>query len=262
MPPLRVAGAAFLQYRARRRVQGVSCAFQAWCAASAAKTELVNAMLNEDEWLRRRRAMVDEQLRPRGIRDERVLQAMTDVPRERFVPGPSQRAALDDRALPVSQGQTISQPFIVAYMTEKLKPTPACRVLEVGTGTGYQTAVLAALCKHIYTIERIEELSVLAMRNLQDLDVANVSFVIADGSLGCPAHAPYDRILVTAGAPHVPATLVEQLADGGRLVIPVGGPKEQKIVCVTRRGEQTTQEESLPCRFVKLIGEDGWSGRD
>lgn len=252
-------------------MQRVLCARIAWraashafagCAAPLATIDSMNAMLNEDDWLRRRRSMVDEQLRARGIRDERVLQAMTDVPRERFVPGASQHAALDDRALPVSHGQTISQPFIVAYMTEKLSPTPMCRVLEIGTGTGYQTAVLAALCQHVYTMERIDELSALAMRNLQDLGIGNVSFICADGSLGCSTQAPYDRILVTAGAPHVPATLAEQLADGGRLVIPVGGPKEQKIVCVTRRGEQTTQEESLPCRFVKLIGEDGWSSVD
>jgi protein-L-isoaspartate(D-aspartate) O-methyltransferase len=212
----------------------------------------------QDEWLLLRKRMIDNQIRPRGIRDDRVLEAMMTVPRERFLPISLHHEAYDDRALPVGHGQTISQPFIVAYMTEKLALTPGDRVLEIGTGTGYQTALLALLCRHVYTVERIPELQDQAAATLGELGVDNVSFSAGDGSLGLPTHAPYDRILVTAAAPKVPSALTRQLVDGGQLVIPVGGAHEQSIVHVIRKGHKTVETPLLGCRFVKLIGKEGW----
>jgi protein-L-isoaspartate(D-aspartate) O-methyltransferase len=214
----------------------------------------------KDRWLAPRRRMIEDQLRPRGIADKHVLDAMMTVPRERFLPSSIQDEAYDDRALPVGHGQTISQPYIVAYMTEKLAVTPADRVLEIGTGTGYQTAILALLARHVYTIERIPELRDKAARILGDLDLANISMSTGDGSLGLQAHAPYDCILITAAAPQVPASLVEQLAEGGRLVAPVGGAHEQTIVHVVRRGARSVETPLLACRFVRLIGKEGWNG--
>lgn len=212
----------------------------------------------EEEWLARRRRMIEYQIRPRGVRDQRVLEAMMTVPRERFLPPSLQKEAYEDRALPIRHGQTISQPFIVAYMTEHLAPMPNDRVLEIGTGTGYQTAILALLCRHVYTIERIPELQAEAAAILADLNLTNISMSTGDGSVGLSAHAPYHCILVTAAAPEVPAPLVEQLVDDGRLVVPVGGEHEQTIVRVVRRGTRSIETPLLACRFVKLIGKAGW----
>ncbi|MBU0718783.1 MAG: protein-L-isoaspartate(D-aspartate) O-methyltransferase [Planctomycetes bacterium] len=203
--------------------------------------------------------MVAEQLRRRGIKDERVLDVMSQVPREMFVPIKLRSSAYQDCPLAIGEGQTISQPFIVAYMTEKLMPTSLCRVLEVGTGTGYQTAVLALLCKTVYSIERLESLHQQARQLLDRLNLLNAVLCLGDGSVGLEEHAPFDRILVTAAAPHVPRPLVDQLIDGGRLVAPVGGPNEQTIVCVDRRGSKIIETQTLGCRFVKLIGEEGWA---
>ena len=211
-----------------------------------------------DSWILRRRRMVEDQIRARGIRDERVLDAMRTVPRERFCPATVQEMACDDRALPVGHDQTISQPFIVAYMTEHLALTPDCRVLEVGTGTGYQSAVLANLCHEVITIERIETLRKAADQRLRALGFSNVTVVEGDGSIGYAARAPYDRIVVTAAAPAVPQALVDQLAEGGRLVIPVGGTTEQMIVSVERKLHRTVETPLLACRFVKLFGREGW----
>ena len=212
----------------------------------------------EEEWLDRRRRMIEYQIRPRGVRDQRVLEAMMTVPRERFLPPSLREEAYEDRALPIRHGQTISQPFIVAYMTEHLAPMPNDRVLEIGTGTGYQTAILALLCRHVYTIERIPELQAEAAAILADLNLTNISMSTGDGSVGLSAHAPYHCILVTAAAPEVPAPLVEQLVDDGRLVVPVGGEHEQTIVRVVRRGTRSIETPLLACRFVKLIGKAGW----
>ena len=221
-------------------------------------TSMTDRMQQDQESLVLRRRMVESQIKPRGVRDPRVLEAMMTVPRERFV-APAHRAeAYEDRALPVAHGQTISQPFIVAYMTEQLALTPDDRVLEIGTGTGYQAAILAQLCRHVYTVERIPELQAEAASILRDLNLRNVSMSTGDGSLGLPLHAPYDCILVTAAAPQTPTSLVEQLVDGGRLVVPVGGPSEQIIVRVVRRGARSTETPMLACRFVKLIGKEGW----
>ncbi|MDO8631855.1 MAG: protein-L-isoaspartate(D-aspartate) O-methyltransferase [Phycisphaerales bacterium] len=213
---------------------------------------------HEQDWPVLRRRMIDDQIRPRGVCDPRVLDAMMSVPREVFVPPHLRLSAYEDRALPLAVGQTISQPFIVAYMTQQLAVEPHHRVLEIGTGSGYQCAILARLAAHVYTIERLDALRSTAAQTLAGLAIANVTLRDGDGSLGLAEFAPYDRILVTAAAPRIPPALVEQLVDHGRLVIPIGGPTEQTIVVVTRDGSRTTETSTLGCRFVKLIGKEGW----
>jgi protein-L-isoaspartate(D-aspartate) O-methyltransferase len=188
-----------------------------------------------------------------------VLEAMAQVPRHRFVPESARSSAYEDRALPLELGQTISQPYMVAYMSEALRVRPTDRVLEVGTGSGYQTAVLARLAADVLTIERIGDLQAAAREILDELGVRNVRYRVGDGSLGWPEHAPYDRILVTAGAPAVPAALEEQLsADGGLMVIPVGEPDLQELFAVTRKDGEVRAEPLLGCRFVPLVGDEGW----
>ena len=203
--------------------------------------------------------MVEYDLRRRGIRDPLVLSAMASLPRHLFVP-PAERAhAYADRALPLGVGQTISQPYIVALMTEALRVRPGDRVLEVGTGSGYQTAVLTRLGAIVFSVERIAELMTTACTLLEEISVAGVSFHVGDGSCGWAEHAPYDRILVSAGAPEVPAALKAQLSeDGGRMVIPVGEADIQDLVTVTRIQDEFTSELLIGCRFVPLVGDEGW----
>ncbi len=205
-----------------------------------------------------RKRMVDEQVRVRGITDPRVLEAMEHVPRERFVPAAQVPEAFTDRALPIDCGQTISQPFMVASMTELLEVRPAHRVLEIGTGSGYQAAILARLAAHVYTIERIAALHEKAHALLDSLGFANISYRVGDGSVGWPEFAPFDRILVTAGAPEAPRALLDQLVDGGRLVIPLGGRSEQTLTVVDRRRGKTIEMPRYACRFVQLIGRQAW----
>jgi protein-L-isoaspartate(D-aspartate) O-methyltransferase len=202
--------------------------------------------------------MVDEQIRSRGITDQRVLSAMVQIPRERFVPQTEAAAAFSDQALAIGQGQTISQPYMVASMTQELNLQPQHRVLEIGTGSGYQTAILAKLAQHVYTIERLEPLQTAARQLLQSLEINNVSYRLGDGSIGWKEQAPFDGIIVTAGAPQVPQTLIDQLLDDGRLVIPVGGHAEQILTVVQRQGLKTIETPRYPCRFVKLIGKQAW----
>jgi protein-L-isoaspartate(D-aspartate) O-methyltransferase len=209
-----------------------------------------------------RARMVERQLRNRGIRDERVLAAMGAVPREAFV-DPAQRSlAYADEALPIASGQTISQPFIVARMTELLGVGPGDRVLEIGTGSGYQAAILAALGCRITTIERIPELADLARGRLAELGLADLVEVrVADGSVGAPDGAPWRAILVAAAAPAIPEALREQLdLNGGRLVLPVGPRDRQDLVVVTRNGNEWTERNDGPVAFVPLIGEAGFRG--
>lgn len=202
--------------------------------------------------------MVEEHLRDRGVRDSRVLAVMAEVPRERFVGADNLTSAYDDRALAIAAGQTISQPYMVGAMTAALKLDVSHRVLEIGTGSGYQTAILARLARQVYTIERIESLSRSAERLLDEMGFRNVSFRVGDGTLGWPEEAPFDRILVTAGAPCVPQPLLDQLVEGGRLVAPVGRSSTQTLLAVERYGRKTIEHAMMSCRFVPLIGREGW----
>ncbi len=204
--------------------------------------------------------MLSVQLRARGIVDERVLAAMAAVPRERFVPAGSRDIAYADQAVPIAAGQTISQPWMVALMTQLLDPPTGCRVLEIGTGSGYQAAVLAAMGCDVLGIERLPELADAARKRIDALAFgARVEIRVGDGSLGWPADGPWSRIIVAAAAPAVPDALVQQLADGGRLVIPVGGRREQELVLVERRGAELATTNHGLCVFVLLRGKGGWA---
>ena len=204
--------------------------------------------------------MVAHQLRRRGIKDQRVLDAMATVPREAFVPGVPTSVAYGDQALPIDAGQTISQPYMVARMTELLDVKPGNRILEIGTGSGYQAAVLARLGARVTTIERHAELANEARATLKSVGVHGVDVRVGDGSQGEPEGAPWDGIIVTAAAPAVPVALREQLAVGARLVIPVGPRYQQDLVIVQRRGPTDWEEWSDGAVvFVPLVGEGGWS---
>ncbi len=207
-----------------------------------------------------RKKMLDEQIRP-AVKDERVLRAMSVVPRERFVPSALIGQAYSDHPLNIGEGQTISQPLIVAMMTEQLRLKGDERILEIGTGSGYQAAILCELCKQVYSIERLTGLSNRARMTLYDLGYVNFTLRIGDGTKGWAEAAPFNGIIVTAGAPVVPEALTEQLAEGGRLVIPVGGEDVQTLKVITRIGGRFVEESISGCRFVKLIGEDGWKER-
>jgi protein-L-isoaspartate(D-aspartate) O-methyltransferase len=202
--------------------------------------------------------MVDEQLRGRDITDQRVLAAMERVPRELFVPPDLRRRAYDDAALPIGWGQTISQPYMVARIVEELGLDGDERVLDVGTGSGYQAAVLAQLAADVHSIERIPELAEQARRNFDAAGVENVEVHEGDGSRGLPEHAPYDAIAVAAAAPGFPHALYEQLTSGGRLVVPVGGRRGQRLEVIVRSPEGPAVLRSVPCRFVPLLGEEGF----
>lgn len=209
-----------------------------------------------------RQEMVERQLRKRGIRDERVLAAMLAVPRHEFVPPELAGEAYTDRPLPIGHGQTISQPFMVAAMTAALELSGGERVLEIGTGSGYQAAVLSLLAREVHTVEMHEDLAVHTAESLCRLGYANVHVHVGDGTLGWPAAAPYDAIVVTAAAPDIPPPLAAQLAEGGRLVIPVGTPDEQRLVHVHKRDGALIKRELYHCRFVPLFGQYGWKPRD
>jgi protein-L-isoaspartate(D-aspartate) O-methyltransferase len=206
----------------------------------------------------RRQDMVATQLAARGVRDARVLEAMRDVPRHHFVPDSARHEAYEDRPLTIGQGQTISQPYMVAVMTEALAPQEAHRVLEIGTGSGYQTAILSRLAARVVSIERHAALAERAKAALDALAMTNVEIHVGDGTEGWPPDAPYDRILVTAGAPAVPESLRQQLADDGRLVIPVGPSGFQHLMILDRHGDRIDQRQGDACVFVPLIGRLGW----
>jgi protein-L-isoaspartate(D-aspartate) O-methyltransferase len=203
--------------------------------------------------------MIQRQVIDRGIMDERLLDALRSVPRERFFERGNRNDAFADRASPIGHGQTISQPYIVALMTQRLALQPNHKVLEIGTGSGYHTAVLAKLAVEVFTVERVKPLLDEAFERLMELGIRNVHYRYGDGTLGWQEFAPFDRILIAAGAPETPEELLlNQLKDGGIAVLPVGPEDHQMLVAIARRGNKLESTEITPCRFVKLIGEAGW----
>ena len=212
----------------------------------------------DDPYLELRAAMIETQLRKRGVKDECVLRAMATVPRHEFVPAQSRELAYSDEPLAIGGGQTISQPYIVAAMTEALHLRGSERVLEIGTGCGYQAALLSLLSREVYSIECRPELARAAAERLQSLGYLNVHVHCGDGTLGLKEFAPYDAILVAAAAPALPKPLLEQLIEGGRMIAPVGSEEHQELVLVTRHGKEFTSQYREGCRFVPLVGRYGW----
>ncbi|WP_319500104.1 protein-L-isoaspartate(D-aspartate) O-methyltransferase [uncultured Draconibacterium sp.] len=210
-----------------------------------------------DAFFNERRKMVELQLKNRGISNEAVLAAFQQVPRHEFVIPEYIKWAYADSPLPIDEGQTISQPYIVAYMTEVLDLKPSDRVLEVGTGSGYQAAILAQLCDSVFTIELFEELNKSATKVFRKLEYNNIYCKVGDGYLGWPEKAPFDAILVSCSPSHVPEPLQEQLAEGGRMIIPVGAGNIQKLVLLQKRNGKIRKKEVLPVRFVPMLDEDG-----
>jgi protein-L-isoaspartate(D-aspartate) O-methyltransferase len=227
--------------------------------ARAVSASRENGAESSDGYAVARRRMVEEQLRDRGIRDERVLAAMAEIPRHVFVDPAFVQRAYGDHALPTAEGQTISQPWIVARMLELLEAGPDDRVLEIGTGSGYQTALVARLAGNVFSVERVPSLLRLAQQRLDALGIRNVALRHGDGTLGWQEYAPYARVLVSAAAPRVPEALRTQLAEGGALVIPVGGAKLQHLEVWHRLpGDRWRHERRGECRFVPLLGRDAW----
>src|SRR3954469_15947584 len=216
----------------------------------------------QDAFTNQRIAMVDLQLHSRGIRDERVLKAMERVPRHEFIPESLRVDAYADMPLPIGNGQTISQPYIVATMLEALQVRESDRVLEIGAGSGYMPALLAELAAEVFGIERHEQLSEHARAVLQALGYRNVQLIVADGSIGYPPAAPYDRIIASAAAPLIPPALIEQLAEGGRMVIPVGPPHTQQLQLVRKVSGEAVVTALDPCRFVPMIGESAYRAQE
>ena len=202
--------------------------------------------------------MVEEQLVERGVKNLSVLEAMSRVPRHLFAQDSLQHRAYGDTPLPIGENQTISQPYIVGAMTEALALKGEERVLEIGTGSGYQTAIIAELCRQVFTIERLNNLSRKAQNILESLNYMNIVFKMFDGTYGWPDQAPFDAILITASAPEIPDSLVKQLGDGGRLVAPIGGADKQKLVVLTKKGDRVSRRDLGHCKFVPLIGKYGW----
>jgi len=204
--------------------------------------------------------MIERQIAARGVTDARVLDAMRRVPRHQFIVEADAARAYADQALPIGGGQTISQPYMVAVMTAALEVAPTATILEIGTGSGYQTAILGELARTVVSIERRADLAETARARLVGLGYTNIRIVVGDGTMGYESLAPYDGILVTAGSPSIPAPLKTQLADDGRLVIPVGSPERQELIVVRRQRDRFTESVQESCVFVPLIGEHGWRG--
>ena len=207
------------------------------------------------EFATHRQRMVEQQLKPRGIRDERVLAAMAKVPREEFIPADARADAYEDGALPIGYDQTISQPYVVAFMTEQLRPKQSDRVLEIGSGSGYQAAILGELVAEVYTIEIVAPLAKTAEATLQRLGYNNVHIKVGDGYKGWPEEAPFDAIIVTCAPEKVPQPLVDQLKDGGRMVIPVGERFAQQLYLLEKKNGQLKESVTLPVRFVPMLRE-------
>jgi protein-L-isoaspartate(D-aspartate) O-methyltransferase len=234
------------------RVQRV---WQSFVIAALVTTACGQKPSTSSDFVAQRQQMVQRQLVTRGIKDQRVLAAMAKVPREEFVAPESRVASYEDGPLPIGYGQTISQPYIVAFMTERLRPKPSDRVLEVGTGSGYQAAILAELVSEVYSIEIVEPLAKNAEATLQRLGYKNVHLKIGDGYKGWPETAPFDAIIVTCAPDRVPQPLVDQLKDGGRMVIPVGDRFAQQLYLLEKKDGQLKQSATLPVRFVPMTSE-------
>ena len=202
--------------------------------------------------------MVERQIEARGIRNPRVLAVMREIPRHVFIPPPYDQSAYDDNPLPIGNGQTISQPYIVALMTELLHPDPSDNVLEIGAGCGYQAAILSRIVRRLTSMERIPAIATLARNNLTLLGIRNVEVIEGDGTQGYLQNAPYDGIMVTAATPEIPKTLTDQMSDGGRIVAPVGGRDIQELVTLEKQGDRMISEYHGGVRFVPLIGMYGW----
>lgn len=218
-----------------------------------------NGVRQELDYQAARQVMVRDQIKRREITDSRVLWAMGDTPRHLFVPPEWQAAAYSDRPLPIGAGQTISQPYMVALMLQHLALQGTERVLEIGTGSGYQTALLCQLAAQVYSLEYVQELATQADTVLSQLGHRNVRLIVGDGGLGLPAYAPYDGIVVAAASPKTPPPLLAQLANGGRLVVPIGTSAQQELRCITKHGEEYDEQRSVRCRFVPLRGQEGWA---
>lgn len=228
-----------------------------WIGCGARSGTKPTAENQEDFYTAARKRMVDEQLSSwsRGIKDKRVLQAMATVPRHEFVPDDLKHKAYEDYPLPIGYGQTISQPYIVAFMTEQLMPKPTDRVLEIGTGSGYQAAILAQLVYEVYSIEIVEPLARRAEETCKRLGYTNIFIKAGDGYRGWPEKAPFDAIIVTCAPEHIPKPLIEQLKDGGRMIIPVGPLWDQSLYLLIKTDGQIKQQAVLPVRFVPMTGE-------
>jgi protein-L-isoaspartate(D-aspartate) O-methyltransferase len=214
--------------------------------------------MNVDRFVAQRRALIGR-MQERGIRDLEILRIFDLVPRHHFVPHAVAHRAYEDAAIPIGFGQTASQPSLQALYMQLLEIGPRDKVLEIGTGSGFQTAVLAHLADRVYSVERISELASRAREALDALRLSNVAILVGDGTVGWSRYAPYDAILVAAGSPDVPAPLVEQLAEGGRMLVPVGGRDNQRLMLVRKQGGAVSQEEVLDCTFVPLLGRFGWA---
>ena len=219
-------------------------------------------MQADDEFRQSRRDMVEYQIKNRGVTDNRILDAFRKIPRHEFVKEPYLVEAYMDHPLPIGNGQTISQPYIVALMTEQLHLKGDEKVLEIGTGSGYQAAILSELAREVHSVERVPELADQAGQNLERLGITNVKIHVGDGTLGWPQEAPFDGIIITAGTPGMPEGLVDQLADNGRLVAPVGSRWRQMLELWIKQGDNVEKEAVLPVVFVPLIGDKGWDEGD
>jgi protein-L-isoaspartate(D-aspartate) O-methyltransferase len=247
--PQRKSGDAALYFRVMRR-------FSQWLlVATLAATACGQRPTSESDFAVERQRMVERQLKARDIKDERVLAAMAKVPREAFVPPESRDASYEDGPLPIGYGQTISQPYIVAFMTQQLRPKPNDRVLEIGTGSGYQAAVLAELVSEVYSIEIVEPLAKGAEATLARFGYKNVHVKVADGYKGWPEAAPFDAIIVTCAPDKIPKPLTDQLKDGGRMVIPVGERFAQQLYLLEKKNGQLKESVTLPVRFVPMLRE-------
>jgi protein-L-isoaspartate(D-aspartate) O-methyltransferase len=251
-----------MRAKAARLVTAAALALAAACSAGGARPAAVDASggagrpaLDEATFAKRRQEMVARQIAARGVEDPAVLQALRDVPRHRFVNPGDEGEAYEDHPLGIGLGQTISQPYIVGAMTEALRPKPGMKVLEIGTGSGYQAAVLARLCREVYTIEIVPELAERAGRTLTALGVANVRVRAGDGYQGWPEAAPFDAIMITAATPRIPQPLIDQLAEGGRLVAPVDEPGHQILYAYRKTKGALERFEMFPVRFVPMTGQ-------